>query len=159
MHIGRCFLLMNKHFQGGRKREEPDQPHSQAGKISPDKKAITSRHCRAKGSQQKENKPGGNTEENSTETAAKNPAVLCIAEGHCFLFTVTTCSTAGETLGDLCVLSAIPSCPITATCSSPSPFPAVAFLPLGNVPLNIFLLLDVPQLHQVVQEGPLQPFT
>lgn len=47
---------MNKYFQGGRKREEPDQPHGQAGKISPDKKAITSRHCSAKGSQQKKNK-------------------------------------------------------------------------------------------------------
>ena len=47
---------MNKHFQGGRKGDEPDQPHNQAGKIPPDKKVITSRHSSAKGSQKQKNK-------------------------------------------------------------------------------------------------------
>lgn len=40
MHIGRCFLLMNKYLEGGRKREEPDQPHNQVRKAPHDKKDL-----------------------------------------------------------------------------------------------------------------------
>lgn len=56
IHIGRCFPLMNKHFQHGRKLEEPDQPANQSGKVSPNKEAITSRHCSAKYSNLQKNK-------------------------------------------------------------------------------------------------------
>lgn len=53
MHIGRCFLLMNKYFQGGRKQEEPEQPHNQVGKISHKKDLKTLQSQRQPGTENK----------------------------------------------------------------------------------------------------------
>jgi len=76
MHIGRCFHLVNTNFQCGRKWEEPDEPHIQAGKISPNKKVITSRHCSGKGSQQTEEQTGGNAEEKSQRPLLESSCAL-----------------------------------------------------------------------------------
>lgn len=70
MHIGRCFLLMNKYFQGGRKREEPDQLHNHVRKVSHNKKDLkTLQYQRQPGTEKKNT--GDNAEENSTESTAR----------------------------------------------------------------------------------------
>lgn len=69
MHMGRCFLLMNKYFQGGRKQEEPDQPHNQAGKVSHSKKDLKT--LQSQGQPGTEEQTGDNAEENSVENTAR----------------------------------------------------------------------------------------
>lgn len=69
MHMGRCFLLMNKYFQGGRKQEERDQPHNQAGKVSHSKKDFKT--LQSQGQPGTEEQTGDNAEENSAENTAR----------------------------------------------------------------------------------------
>lgn len=120
-----------------------------------------SRHLKTlqcQGQPETEEQTGDNAEENSTATTARIQLWFALQKTTAFCL---LCLPAAP-LGKARVIFACPlqsPCPTTALCSSPSLLPAVAFPALGNVPLSILLLFDIPQLHQVVQRDHLQPFT